>query len=133
MKRLNKNILFLLIAVAFAGVYSSCTKETTGEPKVKYVRITSPESSDSLLVGAGQGQLIAIMGENLEDAVEIWFNDQQARLTPTYITNTTILVSVPNPIPKQISNKLKIVFKNGFILNHDFEVQISKPYVSGMV
>ncbi len=133
MKRINKNILFLLIAVAFAGVYSSCTKNSTGEPKVKYVRITRPESSDSLLVGAGQGQLIAIMGENLQDAVEIWFNDQQARLTPTYITNTTILVSVPNPIPKQISNKLKIIFKNGFILNHDFEVQISKPYVSGMV
>lgn len=133
MKRLNKNILFLLIAVAFAGVFYSCTKETTGEPKVKYVRITSPESSDSLLVGAGQGQLIAIMGENLQDAVEVWFNDQQARLTPTYITNTTILVSVPSNIPKQITNKLKIIFSDGFILNHEFEVEISKPYLSGMV
>lgn len=133
MKIVNKNILFLLTVVAFASVFYSCTKETTGEPKVKYVRITSPESSDSLLVGAGQGNLIAIIGENLGGAVEIWFNDQQAMLTPTYITNTTILVSVPNPIPKQITNKLKIIFSDGFILYHDFEVQISKPTVSSMV
>jgi uncharacterized membrane protein SirB2 len=133
MKLVNKHIFFILITVAFAGVFYSCTKESAGEPKIKYVRITSPESSDSLLVGAGQGSLIAIVGENLGAAVEIWFNDQQAMLTPTYITNTTILVSVPNPIPKQINNKLKIIFRNGYILNHDFEVQISKPVISGMV
>src|SRR5260221_12749719 len=77
--------------------------------------------------------MIAIVGENLQDAVEVWFNDQQARLTPTYITNTTILVVVPNPIPKDITNKLKIVFKNGFVLLHDFVVQISEPYIAGMV
>ena len=133
MKQLNKNILFFLTTVAFAALFYSCTKETTGEPKINYVRVTSPESSDSLLVGAGQGSLIAIVGENLGGAVEIWFNDQQAMLTPTYITNTSILVSVPNPIPVQITNKLKIIFSNGFILNHDFEVQISKPVVSAMV
>ncbi len=133
MKQLHKNILFFLTTVLLAGLFYSCTKDAAGEPKIKYVRVTSPESSDSLLVGAGQGSLIAIVGENLGGAIEVWFNDQQALLTPTYITNTTILVSVPSPIPKQITNKLKIIFSNGFILNHDFEVQISKPYVSGMV
>jgi hypothetical protein len=86
-----------------------------------------------LLIGAGQGRLIAIVGDNLKDAIEVWFNDRQAVLTPTYITDKSILVSVPNPIPKDISNKLKIVFKNGFILYHDFVVQISAPYVAGMV
>lgn len=133
MKIINKNIFFLLTVAVFAGIFSSCTKESGGERKVNYVRVTKPESSDSLLVGAGQGQLIAIVGENLQDAVEIWFNDQKARLTPTYITNTSILVSVPNPIPKEITNKLKIFFKDGFILVHDFQVQISKPYISGML
>jgi hypothetical protein len=85
------------------------------------------------LVGAGQGRLIAIVGENLQNAVEIWFNDQKANLTPTYITNTTILVSVPTPIPLNITNKLKIIFKNGSELLQDFVVEISEPYVSGMV
>ena len=105
----------------------------TGTPSISYVRITRPESSDSLLVGAGQGQLIAIVGKNLQDAVEVWFNDQQALLTPTYITNTSVLVSVPSQIPIDVNNKLKMVFKNGYILNHNFEVQISKPLINSMV
>ena len=109
-----QSILFLSLAIAMAGMYTSCKKENlpnNGEPLIRYVRITSPESSDSLLVGAYQSNLIAIIGENLEDAQEIWFNDQKASLTPTYITSTTILVSVPAEIPKEISNILKIIKK----------------------
>jgi hypothetical protein len=134
MKTMNKTLLILLLVVGVAGVFSSCKKdENTGTPTISYVRVTRPQSSDSLLVGAGQGQLIAIMGENLQDAVEIWFNDQQSRLTPTYITNNTILVSLPSQIPTVVNNKMKIVFKNGYVLNYDFQVQISKPVVSSMV
>jgi hypothetical protein len=134
MKTINKTLAVLFIAFAIIGIYSSCNKEDNGgEPSIKYVRVTNPESSDSLLVGAGQGKLIAIVGENLGGAKEIWFNDQQASLTPTYISNTSILVSVPNPIPKTISNILKIIFSNGKVLEHRFEVQISKPAVSSMV
>jgi len=135
MKSINKILLICLVAVSTAGVYTSCTKDDsdTGTPTVKYVRITRPESSDSLLIGAGQGQLIAIIGENLKNAVQVWFNDQQARLTPTYITNTSLLVVVPTQIPIAVSNKIKIIFKNGTELLYDFQVQISKPVVSSMV
>jgi len=135
MKSINKILLVLIMLTGVAGIFIACDKnnDDSGTPSVNYVRITRPESSDSLLVGAGQGRLIAIVGENLKDAVEVWFNDRQAVLTPTYISNTSILVSVPNPIPKDITNKLKIVFKNGFILYHDFVVQISAPYVASMV
>ena len=133
MKPVNKILLTLLIMVGAATVFNSCKKDETGTPTISYVRITSPASSDSLLVGAGQGQLIAIVGNNLQDAVELWFNDQQSRVTPTYITNTTILVRIPTQIPLTVTNKLKIVFKNGFILNYDFTVQISKPLISSMI
>lgn len=133
MKSINKILLIAILVAGAAGTIVSCKKDSAaGTPSVSYVRITRPQSSDSLLVAAGQGQLIAIMGNNLADAVEIWFNDQQAKLTPTYITATTILVSVPSQIPKDITNKLKIIFKNGFILLHDFVVQISEPYIAGM-
>src|SRR5918993_1276259 len=109
MKSFNKNLLILLVTVGAISTFISCKKETNpGTPTINYVRITSPESSDSLLAGAGQGQLIAIVGNNLKDAVKIWFNDQEARLTPTYITNTSILVSVPTVIPASVNNKLKI-------------------------
>lgn len=126
----------LFMAVAVTSIYSSCKKDDLpngGEPSIKYVRVTSPESSDSLLIGAGQGQLIAVVGENLQKAVEVWFNDQKAVLTPTYITNTSILVSVPSKIPTEVTNKLRIVFSNGSELNHDFKVEISEPEVNGMV
>jgi hypothetical protein len=133
MKSFNKIILVLMLTLGAVSVFTACKKEESeGMPSIDYVRITRPESSDSLLVSAGQGQLIAIVGNNLKNAVEIWFNDQQARLTPTYITNTSILVAVPSQIPLSVNNTLKIVFKNGFELKHDFEVDISEPFVSMM-
>lgn len=134
MKQIHKILLLVLMAVGTTSVFISCDKDdSSGTPTISYVRITRPESSDSLLVSAGQGQLIAIMGNNLQNAVEVWFNDQQARLTPTYITKTSLLVSVPSQIPSDITNKLKIVFKNGFVLLYDFVVEISEPYVASMV
>jgi len=74
----NKILLTLLIMIGAAAVFNSCSKDEAGTPSISYVRITSPASSDSLLVGAGQGQLIAIVGNNLQDAVDIWFNDKQS-------------------------------------------------------
>lgn len=137
MKLINKLLIIATLTLCTAALLLSCSKDddapNNGEPRVRYVRITNPASSDSLLVGAGQGQLIAIVGDNLEEAVDVWFNDRQARLTPTYITSSSILVSVPSQIPNNVSNKLKIIFRNGFVLNYDFVVQISEPVVSSMV
>ncbi len=132
MKSINKILLLLLMTVGTISMFTSCKKDEAGVPSIDYIRITRPESSDSLLVRAGQGQLVAIVGNNLQDAVEVWFNDQPSRLTPTYITNKTILVSVPSNIPLSVNNTLKIVFKNGYVLNHSFEVEISEPLVSMM-
>jgi hypothetical protein len=137
MKTINKTLLMLFMAVAVMGIYTSCKKTddlpNNGQPRITYIRVTNPESSDSLLVAAGQGRLIAIIGENLQDAVEIWFNDQQALLTPTYITSTSILVSVPTKIPATITNKLRILFSTGAEIQYDFTVSISKPAVNRMV
>ena len=133
MKSIQKTLLLLISAIAVIGIYSSCEKDVAGQPRITHVRITSPSSSDSLLVGAGQGRLIAIMGENLGKTVEVWFNDQRAVLTPTYITNTSILVTVPTQIPMTVTNKLKLIFSDGKELLHDFIVQISKPVVNSML
>lgn len=133
MKSINKILLPLLMLITAVSMFTSCKKDSSGDiPVVNYVRITSPQSSDSLLVGAGQGQLIAIVGNNLQNAREVWFNDQKARLTPTYISSTSILASVPSVIPDSISNMLTIIFKNGYKLEYPFQVQISKPYISSM-
>lgn len=134
MKTSHKLLSIFFLILGISVLISSCSKDDEiGEPSIDYVRVTRPESSDSLLVGAGQGRLIAIIGKNLQTATEIWFNDQKANLTPTYITNKSILVAVPTPIPLKITNTLTIKFKNGKELIHNFEVEISKPYISGMV
>ena len=131
--KLTYSILFFSLVM---GLFTACSKDddapNNGIPRIRYVRITDPASADSLLVGAFQGNLIAIVGENLQNARQIWFNDQRAVLTPTYITNTTILVSIPNEIPLEITNTMKLVFANGFELLHEFEVQISEPIVGSM-
>lgn len=131
-----KKLILLAIIIAMVSTFSGCKKDSvaagSGTERISYVRVTNPTSSDSLLVGAAQGQLIAIIGENLEGAQSMWFNDQQATLNPTYITNTSIIVNVPTPIPTKISNKLKIYFSNGDSLLYNFAVQISKPSVTSM-
>ncbi len=136
MKNINKLIVSFTIAFALVSLVTSCNKDkatSTGEPRITYVRLTNPASSDSLLIGASQGRLIAIMGENLGGAIEMWFNDQKANLNPTYITNTSIIVNVPAQIPLAIDNKLKIKFNDGKTLEYNFQVQISKPAVNNML
>lgn len=133
MKPINKILILLLAAFSTAFIFTSCEKDDSeGTPNISYVRITDPASSDSLLVGAGQGQLVVIMGSNLRHAVAIWFNDRPAVLTPPYITDQSIIVRVPSEIPIDVTNKVRIIFKNGYELVYNFEVQISKPLVNSM-
>src|SRR5690242_16155232 len=133
MKPIYKILFTMLIICSGISIFTACEKDGNGgTPTINYVRITRPESSDSLLIGAGQGQLIAIVGKNLGKAVAIWFNDRPSRLTPTYISNESILVRVPAEIPLAVNNKLKLLFENGYELLYDFEVQISKPRIDGM-
>lgn len=137
MKFKYNSLLFLFIAFAMVGVFSGCSDDENlpngGKPMISYIRVTRPEASDSLLAKAGQGAMIAIIGENLQDAREIWFNDQPALLSPTFITNTTIITSVPADIPTDITNQMKIIFANGDSLLHDFVVDISEPEISWML
>lgn len=128
------NLFFLVVAVS--GIFIGCSEEELpngGKPMVKYVRITRPTSSDSLLIAAGQGQMIAIMGENLQDVRQLWFNDQRASLNPSFITNQTVITRIPTQIPGTITNQMRMIFGNGEELLYEFEVAISEPVVSYMM
>lgn len=135
MKLIFNNFLLLCMAIAGAGIFVSCSDEDLpngGEPRVRYVRVTDPDAADSLLVAAGQGQMIAIMGENLGTARELWINDQRAVLNPSFITNTTIITRVPSQIPGEITNEMTIIFDDNSTLVHNFAVDISEPVISYM-
>lgn len=128
------SILFFFVAI-MAGTLSSCKQDELangGTPRIRYVRKTDPVSADSLLVAATQGSVIAIIGNNLGDVKQVWFNDRLASLSPTYITNTTIITNVPSQIPSEITNKMTLVFGGGNTLEYPFVVAINEPAISFM-
>lgn len=134
MKLTNKYSVFLLITFAIAGITISCSEDDSsgGAPKISYIRVTDPAVSDSLLVAAGQGQMVAIIGENLKNVTQLWVNDQRASLNPSFITNTSIITRIPTPIPNVVTNEMRLVFANGNSLSHTFLLDISEPVVSYM-
>lgn len=137
MKTLLRYIYLFIVPMILAGaLLSSCDDdeklENGGEPVIYYVRVTSAESSDSLVSSAFLGNLVAVMGDNLGAARRLYFNDKEAILTPTFITNTSILVRVPNDAPVDISNKIKVVFRDGSELVYDFIVSIPPPEIGSM-
>src|SRR5882757_227692 len=125
-----KRLLPLLMVLIVGAILSRCSKENAnGKPFIDYVRVTNPASSDSLLASAGQGQMVAIIGGNLQSVNQVWFNDQKSTLLPTFITNSTIITRVPSQIPGKINDKLKMIFANGDSLFYNFSVDISKPLI----
>lgn len=135
MKLILKYIALLIFPASLIGV-SGCSKDddkpNNGTPAVHYIRSTDPALSDSLLVGSFMGSLIAIVGENLGNTKQLWFNDQQATLNPTYITDKTILVNVPSTVPTEVTDKMRFVFGDGSELFYDFKVNVPAPVVSGI-
>ena len=138
MKISLKSMSFLaLLFVGIGFLVVSCEKDDVtngidpnadiGNPVVKYIRSTKPEAADSLLVSAFMGSLVAIVGEDLGHTVELWFNDQQASLTPTYVTDQTIIVNVPSSVPTEVNDKIRFVFSNGEEMLYDFKVDVPAP------
>lgn len=117
---------FLMSCEDDDGVFSEKPK---GTPTIRYIRVTNPESADSLLVAAELGATIAIVGENLGGTREVRFNDRAATLQPTWVTNRVVIVSVPLLAPDEVTNTLYLVDANGNTIEHPFEVTIPPPAV----
>ncbi|MCO6480299.1 MAG: hypothetical protein J5I94_26905 [Phaeodactylibacter sp.] len=139
MKPVNKKLsLFVFLLLALGMAATSCNKDEDispgdiGNPKVLYVRSTNPESADSLLAGAFMGSLIAIVGEDLGQTVELWFNDQQASLNPAYVTGRTIIVNVPSSVPTEVTNQMRFVFSNGEEMFYEFFVNVPAPELNSI-
>lgn len=116
-------------------IISSCEEDgdgmhietPTGQPVINYVRLSDPATSDSLLVSASLGTGIVLMGDNLGATREVWFNDREATITPTWVTNRTILVSVPSIAPSKVTDMLYLVDANSDTLKYPFVVSIPEP------
>lgn len=134
MKALIRNILFVAVAIASCFLIA-CKDEDNGSantPVVRYVRSCDSARSDSLITKASLGSTIAIIGENLGDVKEIWFNDQQAKVNPVYVTDKSILISIPSGIPTDVTGKIRFVTQSGLESTYDFGVVVPSPVLNSM-
>ncbi|MCR9251505.1 MAG: glycan-binding surface protein [bacterium] len=134
--RLKKYLIVVLSTIVFLSCEEDDgvgIQDPNGEPLISYVRVANPDQSDSLLVRANLGSEIVLIGSNLGGIREVWFNDQQASLTPTWVTNETIFVQVPNSAPNEVTDIIYLIDEDSDTLKYPFEVSISAPVISSAV
>ena len=136
-----KNINGALFAVALAAVsagFTSCEDEPDkyeiagGTPTIDYVRPVDAASKDSLLTEASLNNTICIVGRNLRSVTKINFNDQAAILNTSYMTDNTIIVTVPKNIPGKVTDKIYFITNNKDTLDYDFKTVVPAPTINGM-
>lgn len=135
MKTFIKNILLCTVVFAAATyIFSSCSDDDDNGsvPVVRYVRAIDAAKSDSIVTKAYLGSVIAIIGDNLSGVKEVWFNDQVAKLNPVYVTKHSILVSIPNEIPAEVTGKIRLVTHSGVESFFDFGVDVPTPVLNSM-
>lgn len=131
------NSILAAVCVLVATFVTSCNttdaeKDEGKTPYIEYVRVCEPTQSDSLLVAAPMGQKIALIGNNLGDVDQIWFNDQKALLNPTLITSNAIIVEIPNVIPTDVNNKMTLITSKGITYAYDFSVIVPNPVIKSI-
>ena len=100
MKR-SKNLHIALVALTSLATmsFTGCKdqpdeyKSTSGKPEVQYIRL--PQSADSIITKSYLQKTICLVGKNLRSIHKILFNDQQAVLNTSFITDNTLLVDIP--------------------------------------
>lgn len=135
-----KNIKFTLMVVLALSClgFSSCEDEPDkyeiagGTPTVNYIRPVDVAQKDSLLTAASLKSTICLVGSNLRSITQIYFNDQKAVLNTSYITDNTLIVSIPSSLPTTVSDKMYMITSNNDTIPYDFKVTIPAATISSM-
>jgi hypothetical protein len=120
------------------ALFTSCEDEpdkyeiSDGTPTIRYIRPVNIESADSILSGAFMDNNICIVGENLRSITKMFFNDQEAKLVPSLITDNTMIVTVPSQIPGEVFNKIFMVNNASDTTTYDFKVLVPAPSINNM-
>jgi hypothetical protein len=149
MNKYMKKILFLSVALLAVGL-TSCEDEpdkyevADGVPVVNYIRCLSSEvtsntddedtkyTNGELVESAYPSSTLCLVGENLRSVVKVFFNDLEANLNTSYITDHTLIVNVPGSVPTEVSDKMYLITSSGQTVEVDFKVIISAPSVASM-
>ena len=141
MKHIIYNHLTKIAAVAavLAGfAMTSCVDEpdmfrpTDGVPTLYYIRPVDVSASDSLMTEGYMDNQVCLVGENLRSIHELWFNDKPAILNTSYMTDNTLIVTIPGEIPGVVSDKIYMITSSKDTVTFDFHVIIPAPTLSSM-
>ena len=132
MKRYIKNIMLLAAAaLGFASCedYPDAFELADGVPTVQYVRYAD---RDVLIEQAYMGEVVCFVGENLCSVRELFFNDQQAVLNTSFMTENTLVAAVPGNLPKEKTDKVYMITKGKDTVTVDFKVMMPAPQIKAM-
>lgn len=139
MKNTILKLSFYAAAVLTLGISMVACKDepdkfvlADGVPTVYYVRPMKAAAADSLLTGAYMGSGICIVGDNLRSVYKLVFNDQEAILNNSYMTDHTLLVEVPNEIPGVVTNTMYLITQKADTVKYDFKVLVPSPVIYSM-
>ena len=129
-------VLPLVAALAFPMV--SCEDQpdkfelTSGVPTIDYVRLPNVASADSLITGAYLSTSVCLVGHNLTSIKELYFNDRQAVLNTSYITDRTLIVTVPGTIPVDVTDEMTMITADGETVTYPFQTLVPAPSIQSM-
>lgn len=126
-----------MILAAFQLGISSCkeTESGMGTPEITGVRVCDPEKADSLFTKSTQGQMIAIIGNNLADAKEVYINGKKVSFSTTMNTDHSIIVTVPSEdddtfnLMTNTDKTIKVITSHGEA-TYNFTVLAQSPAIS---
>ena len=75
---------------------------------------------------------ICLVGSNLRSVRRMFFNDKEAVLNSSFITDNTLLVDIPGEIPSAVTDKIYMVNGDGDTTTHAFHVIVPPPSVKAM-
>ena len=136
--KISRWLLCTALVTCQIAFLSSCEDEpdkyeiSGGKPTIRYIRPLGLESADSILTGAYMDNNICIVGENLRSITKMFFNDQEAKLIPSLITDNTLIVTVPGRIPGEVFNKIFMVNNANDTTTYDFKVLVPGPTINNM-
>ncbi len=150
MKTQYKYITASLLSCAVLLSLSSCEDEPDayevagGTPTVDYIRCLSSEikgnnddettvyTNGQLVTSASPQSVLCLVGSNLRSVYEMYFNDKKAVLNSSYITDNTLIVSVPKSVPALVTDKIYMITKDKDTVSYDFSVVIPAPSLNAM-
>lgn len=126
-----------LLACLAALTISSCKKAdypdrfelTSGTPTIKSIRYAE---KDVYITSAYMGEIICLLGDNLTSIQRLFFNDQEASLNTSYITENTLIVAVPGNMPTVTTNKIYMYNEAGDVTEYDFQILPPNPVITAM-